>query len=81
MKILKVKWFGKELEKKTPNPLHTFALNLGQTSMIFLIMGAAIMGSLILLGIVILWDWLRSTKPATPVQIPLKISNASSWIE
>ena len=81
MKILEVKWFGKELEKKTPNPLHTVVLNLGQTSMLFLIMGAAIMGSLILLGMELLWDAITTKKPATPFQIPLKSSLTPAWIE
>ena len=81
MKILEVKWFGKELEKKTPNPLHTVVLNLGQTSMMFLIMGVAIIGSLILLGMELLWDCLTTNKPATPVPIPLNSSIADLWIE
>ena len=58
MKNLEVKWFGKELQKKTPNPLHTVVLSLGQAMLIFTMLGAAFAISLMILWIERTWDWL-----------------------
>ena len=51
MKILKEKWMGKKLESKVSDPLHTVVLDLGQMVMVFLLLGAAIILSIIILAI------------------------------
>ena len=56
MKILEEKWMGKELKSKVSDHLHTVVLDLGQMSMVFLLLGSAILFSIIILGVELVWD-------------------------
>ena len=58
--ILEETWMGKELIKEQPQSLVTTVLNLGQTMVTFIILAAAIILSISILLIEIVWNWISN---------------------
>ena len=60
LKALEAKWMGNTLNEPTSEALHTVVLSLGQMILVFSILGAAILLSIIILGIEVCWDWIKN---------------------
>ena len=58
LKGLEEKWMGKKLKGPISDPLHTVVLSLGQLMLIFSILSAAILVSIIILGIELSWNYM-----------------------
>ena len=60
LKALEAKWMGNTLNEPTSESLHTVVLSLGQMILVFSILGAAILLSIIIFGIEVFWDWIKN---------------------
>ena len=61
LKALEAKWMGKRLNEPNSDPLHTVVLSLGQMMLVFSILGAAILLSIIILGIEVFWNYIKNS--------------------
>ena len=68
MKSLEKKWMGEKLNSKISEPLHTVVLDVGQLAMVFLMLGASIIISFIIVGIELLWDRILTSRKGKTAQ-------------
>ena len=73
LKGLEAKWMGKRLNEPNSDPLHTVVLSLGQMMLVFSILGAAILLSIIILGIEVFWNYIKNSG------IPKYFTSLKSW--
>ena len=73
--ILETKWHGKSFEQESGSSLHTVVLSFGQTILIFMVLGVAILVAVVVMGLEIMFGRIWTGKENN-VRIPANEINA-----